>query len=185
LLTLWCKIKICVDYLIVSLTCSELVLRTNWLQFGCPTVDPMMASPYAVESVPRATNTTTQRLKALTICLLPTPNILASLSSFNGDVKFDEATRPAAHLLHPLCGSRYEEITHVSHHDAVLQPLLFEPPLLLSVLARGLGLSSSFSNPCKSLLTQSSWPMWWYQRFSYVEIILMSARREKTPGNKV
>ena len=57
-----------------------------------------MASPYAVESVPRATNTTTQRLKALTMCLLPMPNILASLSSVNGDVKFDEESRPATHL---------------------------------------------------------------------------------------
>lgn len=39
-----------------------------------------MAKPYAVERVPRATKTTTQRLKVLTICLPPMPNILASLS---------------------------------------------------------------------------------------------------------
>jgi hypothetical protein len=110
-----------------------------------------MASPYAVESVPRATKTTTQRLKALTMCLLPTPNILASLSSIDVDVKFSKAKRPATHLPRPLCGSRHDDISHVSHHDAVLQLLLFEPPLLLSVLARGLGrapLSSTHAKVC-------------------------------------
>ena len=86
-----------------------------------------MASPYAVESVPRATNTTTHRLKALTICLLPTPGILASLSSVNGDVKFDEATRPATHLLYLYMPQDTKIITHVSHHGAVLQPLLLVP----------------------------------------------------------
>jgi hypothetical protein len=49
------------------------------LQFGCPTVEPMIARPYAVERVPSATNTTTHKLKALTICLLPKPIILANL----------------------------------------------------------------------------------------------------------
>lgn len=57
------------------------------LQFGCPTVLPMIASPYAVDTVPRATNKTRRTLKVFSLRLMP--NILGHLavdSSLIGDV---------------------------------------------------------------------------------------------------
>jgi hypothetical protein len=49
---------------IVSLPHIAFMLFVN-IQFGCPAVDPIIASPYAVDNTPKATNITNSALAVL------------------------------------------------------------------------------------------------------------------------
>ena len=68
------KVEVCVDYRqsAIPVFCSDSI--SVYSQFGCPTVDPMIARPYAVARVPNATNMTRSKLKVFNLTVMP--NIL-------------------------------------------------------------------------------------------------------------